>query len=69
MQWSNIQNNFTKSLQNPNLNIPDAVGKTNGKESVKRFNVYRNNITVSLIEALKAGFPVTHELVGDAFLQ
>ena len=37
-----------------------------GRPTAKRFNVYRNNVAVSLTEALEAGFPATARLLGDA---
>ncbi len=38
-----------------------------GETAPKRFAVYRNNVAVSLTNALKEGFPVVHKLVGDDF--
>lgn len=35
----------------------------------KRFDVYRNNVYSSLIDALTAGFPVTERLVGSVFFR
>ncbi len=67
MQWQDIQNTFSNALKNADLDVPDAVGKTQNTPSLKRFNVYRNNVVVSLTESLKAGFPVVAELVGDDF--
>ena len=67
MQWDSIQNEFTDALRNPEFGIPDTIGKTNGQPSTKRFNVYRNNVTVSLTETLSAGFPVVTQLVGEEF--
>ena len=34
-----------------------------------RFAVYRNNVHVSLVEALAKAFPITLRLVGDAFFR
>ena len=40
-----------------------------GKGAVKRYNVYRNNVTVSLIDALAAIFPATQRITGVEFFR
>ena len=40
-----------------------------GKPSARRFAVYRNNVVVSLIEALAAAYPVVARLVGEEFFR
>lgn len=67
MQWYDLQTDFIKSLKQPDMPVPENIGKTNNKPSVKRFNVYRNNSAVAISEALQAGFPVVSQLVGDEF--
>ncbi len=67
MQWNDLQTDFIKSLKQPDLPVPDNIGKTNNQPSVKRFNVYRNNSAVAIAESLQAGFPVVSQLVGDEF--
>src|SRR5690349_21386061 len=47
---------------------PDLVGP-NGKGATKRYNVYRNNVTVGLIEALAAIFPATQRITGVEFFR
>jgi hypothetical protein len=60
--WSLAQDAFIVSLKNPDLpNPPGMVG------SKDRFNVYRNNVTVSLRDALGETFPVVKKLVGEEF--
>jgi Putative DNA-binding domain len=39
------------------------------KAAVKRYNVYRNNVTVSLINALAAAFPATLRITGVDFFR
>lgn len=39
------------------------------QEKETRFNVYRNNVTVSLVDTLSEIFPVTQAAVGDAFFR
>jgi hypothetical protein len=41
----------------------------NGSDPARRFAVYRNNVVVSLIDALADTFPVTQELVGEDFFR
>ena len=45
---------FTPGLLNPQVPTPANVAGHSGKAAHKRFNVYRNNVTVSLIDALAA---------------
>lgn len=60
---------FVRPLLAPDRPTPTIVGGPNGKAAVKRFNVYRNNVTVSLIEALAATFPATERITGEAFFR
>ena len=39
------------------------------KAAIRRYNVYRNNVTVSLIDALAAVFPATQRLTGVEFFR
>src|SRR5580693_1911459 len=43
---------FSSALLDPEQATPDCVADLNGKTATKRYNVYRNNVTFSLIEAL-----------------
>jgi hypothetical protein len=63
------QSVFTTALLSPDAPVPPGITDPAGRVSVKRFNVYRNNVAVSLTEALMTGFPVIHKLVGDAFFR
>jgi hypothetical protein len=47
--------------------LPDAPKPTGILGGVKRFNVYRNNVTVGLVRALEANFPALRRLLGDDF--
>ena len=40
-----------------------------GRSAEDRFRVYRNNVIVSLAEALEASFPTTRRLVGETFFR
>ncbi len=59
------QSEFRAALLNPNAPIPPGLRDGKGQPAGKRFSVYRNNVTVALIEALRAGFPVICKLLGQ----
>lgn len=61
------QDAFTQALLDPNAATPAGLIDPKGETAPKRFAVYRNNVAVSLTNALKEGFPVVHKLVGDDF--
>ena len=58
---------FAAALLAPDQPAPPGLIAWNGSDPAVRFDVYRNNVVVSLIEALAEGFPVTHALVGERF--
>jgi len=60
---------FSGALLDPDLAIPTAVAGPKSKAAVKRYNVYRNNVTVSLINALAAAFPATLRITGFDFFR
>lgn len=60
---------FAAALLDPDLATPDRVAGPNGKAARKRYNVYRNNVTVSLINALAAVFPATTRVTGIDFFR
>ncbi|WMC10872.1 DNA-binding domain-containing protein [Oceanimonas pelagia] len=60
-----MHNAFLHALLDPALPVPAGVAAHPGQRA--RFNVYRNNVRVSLTEALAALFPVCKQLVGDDF--
>ncbi|TCN29499.1 DNA-binding domain-containing protein [Sinorhizobium americanum] len=60
---------FVPGLLDPGRATPALVAGPNGKAAGKRFNVYRNNVTVSLIESLAAVFPATRRITGETFFR
>jgi hypothetical protein len=56
-------------LLDPAYAIPAALVGPRGKRAVKRYDVYRNNVTVSLIDALAAIFPATQRITGVEFFR
>lgn len=64
--WPALQSAFAAAVADPGVPPPGEIGKTCGAPSNKRFNVYSNNVAVSLTGALSANFPVTTALIGEA---
>ena len=60
---------FVPALLDPGRATPDFVAGPHGKAAEKRYNVYRNNVTVSLIEALAVAFPATQRITGPDFFR
>lgn len=60
---------FTAALLAPDAPVPANLVDPEGRIAPKRFAVYRNNVTVSLIAALKAVFPAVLALVGEEFFE
>jgi hypothetical protein len=60
---------FSGALLDPDLATPTVVAGPKSKAAVKRYNVYRNNVTVSLINALAAAFPATRRITGVDFFR
>ena len=63
------QGEFTRGIFDPDMAVPEGLLNADGTQAAKRFNVYRNNVAVSLTEALIAAFPVIYKLVGDQFFR
>jgi hypothetical protein len=55
---------FSGALLNPDLATPTVIAGPKSKAAVKRYNVYRSNVTVSLINALAAAFLATLRITG-----
>lgn len=58
---------FAKPLLNPDLPPPTGLKAWNGSDPAARYAVYRNNVVISLIDALADAFPVVRQLVGEDF--
>lgn len=59
------QAEFTAAMMDAALPVPDGLIDGAGHPAARRFNVYRNNVAVSLAEALKTAFPVITKLLGE----
>ncbi|MDX5409116.1 MAG: DNA-binding domain-containing protein [Thauera sp.] len=63
------QSGFAAALLDAGLPCPDGLLAWNGSDPARRFAVYRNNVVVSLVDALAEAFPVVHALVGGEFFR
>jgi hypothetical protein len=61
------QRDFSAALLDAQAAVPAGVVRVDGAIDPLRFNVYRNNVQVSLAGALAATFPVVRKLVGAPF--
>jgi Putative DNA-binding domain len=60
---------FAAGLIDPFRDTPSVVAGPKGKAAAKRYDVYRNNVTVSLIEALAAIYPAVQRITGADFFR
>lgn len=60
----NHQNDFRAAILSPDTAVPDGLCDGKGRPAGKRFNIYRNNVTMALITALRTAFPAVRKLVG-----
>lgn len=60
---------FGQAALNARLPVPEGLTGPDGLPSDRRFAVYRNNVVVGLVQALKAAYPVVHRLVGEEFFR
>jgi hypothetical protein len=66
---SGFAERFATGLIDPTCPTPSGVTGPHGKGAVKRYNVYRNNVTASLIDALVAIYPAIHRITGTDFFR
>ena len=58
------QSQFTAALLDPARAVPVGLTDPDGRPAGKRFDVYRNNVTVSLVKALETAFPAIAGILG-----
>lgn len=61
------QRQFGQAILDARLPVPAGLAGPCGSVRAERFAVYRNNVAVGLIEALRCAFPVVERLVGREF--
>lgn len=62
-----LQAEFATALLDADNPVPQALISHTSRIPEQRFAVYRNNVVVSLVNALRARFPATEKIVGEAF--
>ncbi|MBL1421073.1 MAG: putative DNA-binding domain-containing protein [Alphaproteobacteria bacterium] len=62
-----LHQKFTEALLKPQHEVPEGLIAVKAPNIGRRFDVYRNNVMASLVDALKANFPIVSALVGDDF--
>ncbi len=63
------QHSFAEAVLDPGKPAPAGLIGPDGEPAARRFDIYRNNVVVSLIEALAEAFPVVRAVVGGAFFE
>ena len=63
------QTAFATALLDHVQAAPAGLENPFGGPAGRRFDVYRNNVAVSLTQALETGFPTVRKLVGDDFFK
>lgn len=64
-----FQSTWAQALLEPSFPTPTDLVTHNGSDPTRRLGVYRNNVVVSLVDALASTFPVTQQLVGEEFFR
>ncbi len=59
------QSEFRQAVFDPTIQRPDGLTNGQGSAAGKRFDVYRNNVIVSLKEAMTTSFPAILNLIGE----
>ena len=60
---------WAAALLDPALPCPAGVRAWNGSDPAARLAVHRNNLVSGLVDGLGLSFPVTQQLVGEAFFR
>ena len=63
--FAEVQGSFAGALLDAGRPVPSGVLSHNATTPAKRFAVYRNNVVVGLVGAVKSRFPVVERIVGD----
>jgi hypothetical protein len=64
-----LQSAFREAVLDPAAAMPAGLAAHNGVAPVRRFAVYRNNVTLGLAGAVESRFPASIALVGEEFFR
>lgn len=67
LEFAAFQENFASALLDADRPVPGTVTSHTARAPQKRFAVYRNNVIVGLVDALRTQFPATERIVGAEF--
>jgi uncharacterized protein (UPF0276 family) len=68
MRWPAEQQTMALAVCDAAADVPAFIRAPGSAAAGRRFDVYRNNMALGLIEALKADYPVVTRLVGVPFM-
>lgn len=60
---------WAQALLDPSQAPPNGISTWNASDPAARLAVYRNNVMVSLVDALAQTFPISQKLVGETFFR
>lgn len=63
------QHTWAHALLDPAYAAPNGLVTWNHSDPARRLAVHRNNVMVSLVDALASSFPVTQQLVSEVFFR
>lgn len=69
MITADFQQGFADALLVPDRSVPVGIRAGSRPDRERRFAVHRNNVVVSLVDALAESFPVCRALVGEDFFR
>lgn len=55
---------FLAALYDPQADVPPGLNHPRGYRAAARFTIYRNNVIFGLMQNLRDGFPLLHNLLG-----
>ncbi len=64
---ADVQAEFAAALRDPAIALPHGLVGPDREPAPRRFAVYRNNVIVGMVNALRSSFPVVERIVGEDF--